>query len=219
MKFLLDKIRDHWQNYFSDQEEKREVNYEDLFFGIGQLEDHLLHEYENPAIEPFVKSFICDLPAVSGREGPRELATLACNYIRDVITLELSKEPTPPNHLTCLVDAMRHSAFEGCDVFTLNHDLLIEKVLKKEGVPFADGFGMPDGDVAWWKPSIFNKRKPHRLLKLHGSIDWFDYSDERPAKALTDDWPHAYNGNGNDLGVPDRPKMLVGTFNKIRDYS
>ncbi len=92
-----------------------------------------------------------DLPGVHGREQLRDSATWACNYIRDVVESKLRREPTSLNHLTCLVDAMRDETLKGCDIFTLNHDLLIEKLLIRHEIPFDDGFGDPDKDVAWWK--------------------------------------------------------------------
>ena len=65
--------------------------------------------------------------------------------------------------------------FSGCDVFTLNHDLLIEAVLSREGVETIDGFGQPDGDVAWWQPDAFALPSRTFFLKLHGSVNWLPH--------------------------------------------
>ena len=39
------------------------------------------------------------------------------------------------------------SVLPSVDIFSLNHDLLIERLLHKAGIPFADGFAERDGDV------------------------------------------------------------------------
>jgi hypothetical protein len=153
LKSLLQKLECYCADYFVEQNKSRPVNYEDLFFAASQLEEHLLEEYENPAIEPFTRALLESLPGVQEREQLRDWATRVCNYIRDVVTLELRAEPTSLEHLTCLVDAMHDRDFEGCDIFTLNHDLLIEKVLSNQGISSVDGFDNRDGDVAWWKAS------------------------------------------------------------------
>lgn len=195
----------------------RKANYEDLFFAASQLEEHLLEEYENPALEPFAKAVLNDGP-VHEREDLRELTGMACNYIRDVVADELRKDPTRLDHLACLVEAVRDQDFESCDIFTLNHDLLIEKVLDREELRFVDGFGVPDGDVAWWEPEVFKQSSPHYFLKLHGSINWDEY-DRGLAKTLTSDRNYARTGGGERLTLQARTRVLVGTFNKIRDYS
>jgi hypothetical protein len=59
------------------------------------------------------------------------------------------------------------------DIFTLNHDLLVEQELADAAIKLADGFGKPglhyrEFDGAW----MADGRK-FRILKLHGSLNWF----------------------------------------------
>ena len=211
-------VNRHRQDYFElEQIKKRVENDEGLSSAASKIEQLLWEEYENPAIEPFAKA-VLEAGPVHEREDLRELADMACNYIPDVVQHELSGVPRRLEHLTCLVEAMRDQDFEGCDVFTLNHDLLIEKVLEKDGLQFVDGFGVPDGDVAWWKPDVFKQNSRHYFLKLHGSIDWHEY-DGGLAKTLASDRYNAHTACGERLAPQARSKILVGTFNKIRDYS
>jgi SIR2-like domain len=65
---------------------------------------------------------------------------------------------------------------------------------------------------------LLNKGTRHYVLKLHGSIDWFDYPNKGLAKAYIAAGEPERDGNGKLLPLPDRPRMLLGTFNKIRDY-
>ena len=239
LELLLRNLKDRCEDYFEEKEPPK-VNYEDIFFAASQLEEHLLEEYENPAIEPFTKALLKDLKPIllkhlvkAGLQGSttlsrgrqlrielRELAGLACYYIRSVVMLELRGEPALRNHLTCLIDAINDPRVASCDIFTLNHDLLIEEILHKHGLAFVDGFAKPENGMAEWDPGTLEKPSgPPYLLKLHGSINWVDRPGKVPVKMLTGAWEGLRDERGN-LRFPGQahPKMLVGTFNKIRDY-
>ena len=239
LQLLLGNLKDRCNSYFDEENKSREVNYEDIYFAASQLEEHLLEEYENPAIEPLTKALLEDLqPALLEhlREsvpqhltGPsdgvqlrielKDLAVRACHYIRSVVMLELRREPTSRKHLTCLVDAICDPNVEACDIFTLNHDLLIERVLHEHRLVLVDGFREPEQGMAEWDAGSFERPSRHYLLKLHGSIDWVDHPAKGLVKTLSDVWERAYD-DGGDLRFPGQPgpKMLIGTFNKIRDY-
>ena len=59
-------------------------------------------------------------------------------------------------------------------VFTLNHDTLLERTFRAAGLEFADGFGESVDGVRYWEPGRFEGPEPsRRLVKLHGSVDWF----------------------------------------------
>lgn len=214
---VLTTLRDLCQQYFDAEEKERTVNYEDLFFAASQLQEHLSQEYENPVVEPFARNILNRLRGCKGRDQLREITELACSYITDVVALELSANSMARAPLACLVEAVRDTAFEGCDVFTLNHDVLIERSLAEASVTFVDGFGAADGDVSWWNPELLNRTSRTYVLKLHGSISWARY-DGRLAKVLGPDRDHARTHDGELLGIPDRAGLLIGTFNKIRDY-
>ena len=133
LKSFLEFVHVHCQMYFNSEKSKeRDVNYEDLFFAAYQLHEHLSEEYENPAIEPFARVVLEGQLGINSRDRLKKIAGLACNYIQDVVAMELGLKPRPepPDHLVCLVDAARDRSFDGCDVFTLNHDLLIESILE-----------------------------------------------------------------------------------------
>ena len=63
------------------------------------------------------------------------------------------------------------------EYLVLNYDTLIEDALALEKVTFADG--LEGGVTAWWDPTTFsNPRLCARVLKLHGSINWFEFPSE-----------------------------------------
>lgn len=215
---FLESIGAECQKYFEEVKGWRAVNYEDLYYAVSQIGEHLQEEYENPAIEPLVRSLLETTSLNSTREQLKDDANLASRFIADVVSIELATSMAPMAHLACLVDALRDLEFDGCDIITLNHDTLIEQVLNREGISFFDGFGRQDGDVAWWSPGSFEQSHCRYLLKLHGSLDWWTY-DGRLAKALCKDLQHAFTADKERLPIPDGPRFLIGTFNKIRDYA
>jgi len=215
---ILKFINGLCDNYFVSEElSKRAINYEDVFYAASQLSEHLSREYENPSLEPLVHSALLFLPGVTTRDELKELAETTCRFICDVVTAQLSGTAQLGTCLQCLICAVSDQRLDGCDVFTLNHDRVIETALLNSGAHLVDGFGTTDGDVAWWEPTIFENRSRHYFLKLHGSIDWFQF-DRGVAKMVGTDPDHACTATGSMLPMPARSRVLVGTFNKIRDY-
>ena len=70
------------------------------------------------------------------------------------------------------------------DYLLLNYDTFIEEALALERVPYADG--IEGGTNGWWQPNSTFARTDvsARVLKLHGSIDWWqDGDDPLPRRA------------------------------------
>lgn len=71
------------------------------------------------------------------------------------------------------------STFDRVDIFTLNHDLLLEKLLGKKGVSFCRGFSYDNSDVFYEKKAlpVFNNYFEDKINihKLHGSVDFFRF--------------------------------------------
>lgn len=63
------------------------------------------------------------------------------------------------------------------DYIVLNYDTAIEDALALERVPFSDG--LDGGVTGWWSPQTFDRDGlAARVLKLHGSINWCELSDD-----------------------------------------
>lgn len=63
------------------------------------------------------------------------------------------------------------------DYLVLNYDTLIEDALALARLPFADG--IEGGATGWWSPSTFDRSDlAARVFKLHGSIDWCEFSND-----------------------------------------
>ena len=109
-------------------------------------------------------------------------------------------------------------------ISTLCHDTHVEKFLRKLGIALSDGFSEPQTGVRYWNGD-FTSDKKTPFIKLHGSVDWFrfrpdkgDWHNERIGIPLNGDYDRRADGV---LQTPldGRPLLLIGTFNKISDYS
>ncbi|MBI4523009.1 MAG: SIR2 family protein [Deltaproteobacteria bacterium] len=136
---------------------------------------------------------------------------------------ELRKPATTLNHLSFIYDAYVNPQYDIIDVFTLNHDCLIEKYLRSRGVIPVDGFGEPDPKVRYWNPGVFqNKESKINLFKLHGSVDWYrlrpwGYGWEQEAIGIL---PEGADPSRLHLDrVDGGPRILIGTFNKMLEYT
>jgi hypothetical protein len=208
IQHLLQGLRSAIQDYFNTEKVKeRNVNYEDLYYAADQIADHLDQNFENPFFELAVKSF--EKSQNADRLRLKSAADLTRSYIHDVVARQLSKIPGSLSHLGCLLNALNDQRFIGVDVFTLNHDRLIEETLRREGIAFVDGFATRKG-IDSWSRELFKHPSRHYFLKLHGSLDWFDSGPRRSRSVVRLERADRCDG---------RCKLLIGTFNKMRDYS
>lgn len=199
----------------------REPNYEEISLLARQLDDALSGEYESAAVMPLVIQ-LEHRPYVNGtRDGLRELSELAHKYIADIVQQMLDKTPSRLDHLGAIIEACKR--LSRIDLATLNHDLVLEAALNASGVSYADGFEQTDQDVRLWVDDWGDLGV--RLLKLHGSLDWWGYQiADQPWRG----WVTArYQGEDaihpNRPGIDDyphdlRPVLLTGTFDKVLAY-
>jgi len=153
-------------------------NYEDLYFAVNEIYEHLRYNYDNPCLEPLIAGLMekVDWGDVDGdpREGLEDAASEACDLIRSVVARSLSGAPES-THLNLLIDIIRARQFQRLDIFTLNHDCHIETALQEAKLAYEDGF-RPIGhrDVhAWSRAHLEQDSSYVTLCKLHGSVDWY----------------------------------------------
>ena len=223
---------------------ERSVTYEDLAYLAGQIHDDLADEYENPALQPFVRNVVIDLGGLFGDTAPsaarNELRELACStvgYIRSAVGLLLKTPHADSSYLQIFADACRDESVTEKNLFTLNHDILLEEFLKESGLRFVDGLREAcNGDGSRrWDPSVFDdvdSQQSVKVFKLHGSVDWFRWelkTGGSQTKILVDNADRngrfigTYNKTGTELYERilqnEGPQLLVGTFNKILGYN
>jgi len=213
--------------YFHD--DMYQVTYEDIYYGLDQIEQSLSWEYENPLLSPFINALRVDMgPLYPGREResrPRwrltELVEEARRYVRDVIWHLLQPTPDDLSGLQVIGDACQHFAGAGLDIFTLNHDTTLEEHLRGRDMKLVDGFGDAVNGIRYRDIGRFESGKGKlRLFKLHGSVNWFTFTGSA-ALGIPESWDiwHTMDPAGRrQWPASGRPEFLCGTFNKILDY-
>jgi hypothetical protein len=149
-----------------------------------------------------------------------KLGRPACSYIEAVAAKRLKRRYVCG--LNLLLELSADPAVQELNIATLNHDTLVEQILTANGVELADGFGAPDGDVRWSDDRVYDDPRVRvRLLKLHGSLDWYSFKYRqgwKTALLMGRDPSDAHDGSG-ELLVAERtsPSFLSG-LNKSVSY-
>lgn len=219
---LLRSIRELMETY----DKVEFLNYEILYYFIQQLHAYESGELLNMALFPFLNQIKQNLQ-LTDSEPIRFIDVFgeAENYIRHTVWRKLVKDDDKHQHLAFLSDAINDEDTLMVNVATLNHDLLIENHLTEKKICFYDGFGSPTNGVRYWENHFADK---NNLLKVHGSINWFtfqpddgDWFDDKIGIVLDEDIDHAKSPTGGLMrSTSDKePKILIGTFNKIYEYT
>ena len=201
----------------------RDVNYEDVAYVIWQVSNEQTRNYENPAIVPLLQQLRKSVP----RADLTRVAADAYDYISCVVSSMLYRQ-VEFGHVPLLIDVGRTASFRRIEIFTLNHDTLIEQELQRSDIPFSDGFELYTPTCRYWDATL--SRAPNcrvKLYKLHGSIDWFRYRPDPVSpnrqlvgRALNGDFEHTLDFSGKrQRPLSPISEMLIGSFNKILDYS
>jgi hypothetical protein len=144
------------------------------------------------------------------------LADRACDLVQWNVYYGLSRAKIPVG-MDVIADVARRVTT--LDIFTLNHETLIEQCLREAGIDFADGFGDRKGDVRifasrWNGPIV-------RVLKLHGSTNWFlfRFPEWDQFASVEANSGYARDEQGRLLDDLDpKPLFLTGTTVKEQSY-
>jgi hypothetical protein len=207
--------------------EGRAPNYEDHFACLKQIVQDETSEIVNPLTAMSVKHLKAAasslyLPICPHIDDNRfaSLAERASDLIQCIVFHAL-RAVTTPLGLKLFSDTAK--LFPNIDIFSLNHDILIESQLENENLPYSDGFGECDGDATLFNWSWNQGDTGVRLFKLHGSVDWYLFrfksrGVDQYAK-LRKGPDHARDAQGawlNPLEIV--PSFLTGTTVKEQAY-
>ena len=154
-------------------------------------------EADQANIEDFL-SEIVDLLAIADRRAERgvkvsdvfvgkssytaEQLRTASNQIKRAIASAIEMKVNIVTHQEFVasvhrpVRVGRQGSSEPVDYLVLNYDTIIEDALAFGRIPYADG--LVGGATAWWEPNAFDAHGlAARVIKLHGSIDWYQFPD------------------------------------------
>lgn len=196
-------------------------NYEHLFSLVNQLYDSEIKEYENPGLTPYLQILKRKYCKNDSSKFYRKLDDLS-RYIKIKVAECFIPPKNDPKYLSILNNLHEKNELT---IFTLNHDTLIENYFENNKIMYNDGFTEIDQNTKIFQPNQLDKKnKGIRFFKLHGSINWFYWSndDEKSLnskitkRCISDEFtgkkstPNTYD---------DIPIFLVGTYDKILIYS
>jgi hypothetical protein len=223
---LCKGFQEKWINYRSSLSPKpnysSDPNYEDIYYLAYQLHSTSFSdntsEFENPAIEPFIREYKSQF----GLGDYDYWAERVCKYIEEVVVRLINKRSANnieynSEYLTPLLDYSIASC-DHLDIFTLNHDLVIDDYFKRKGTNYSDGFVKIEccDSSFLLEPTIYDDSIVTNLYKIHGSIDW------QRVKLNNSDRDCTIKGSINDknywIPEPIEHQILCGTMNKMFIY-
>lgn len=231
---LEQEINDYYSYDKEAESSHRKANYEDIYFLASQIHDSSIQEYDNPAIPALIEKITPDIQqallGIQDRDRQEQswsieqIAEEATKYIRHILWCSLSKldDSVDLRYLDLCAQAASDGDLQSIEFFTLNNDTVFENFLRQRNLEYFDGFVQgPDGKF-WWDTTSFipTKNLRIRLLKLHGSINW--YADQHFGKGSKSiervdnaTLPHIRR----DLPEKAEPVFLAGTLNKMLEYT
>ena len=176
----------------------RRPNYEDLYYLARQAYDEETGNLENPAVLSFAQRLTSDTSQLITEVGTTWTETLSetCNYIADVVWKNLSDPPKSESQLSIIEHVCKSANVTVTSISTLCHDTHVETFLNNKGVALSDGFsetrsGCTNDGLAMnpphWNGDLASDGKTP-FLKLHGSVDWFRYTDGHIRALLKQEW-------------------------------
>lgn len=195
------------------------TTYEDLSALCTEIREWANGQNDTALTTPFIELVerkAGDLLSSKGRAARiKEICRLAYDstrFIKYVVANALVK--TTPVGLDLIMELARSSRISQLDIVTLNHDTLVEQLLADAGIPFVDGFSGADGDVRWYDETLYDLPSRVRLIKLHGSIDWYEFTRDGaawPAILLGPELTQAKDVTGRSLQSRSQsPSFLTG---------
>jgi hypothetical protein len=237
---FLKRIYPETKNYYRSRpyytpDFQRMINYEDLYYIALQIYDSEMGVQENPVVQAFIDKILSDIePLFLPRKGDREpawnlqkIAEETIHYIHDIVYNILRPVSKDVSYLSCIGSACQELGMP-LHVFTLNHDTVLEQYLTESRIEYTVGFESIENNFRYWSPEVFESSiHVVRLFKLHGSVNWFRYE---PSAATGSNDPVGMAIDGRHWLIIDpngelrwrhhgRPMLLVGTFNKIPEYT
>jgi hypothetical protein len=204
------------------------TSYEDLYYLCEEIAlfDYGIHN--NAMVPAFIESFIDKFsPYLKGGSKQNMLLELGklAHSTKKYINVEIIKNLSSCNGvkgLDLIVALAKNPKISSLNIITLNHDLLVEELLISQKISFVDGFGEKDGDVRWFMPDTFLSKIKVKLIKLHGSIDWFNLINnnlEMIGRVSSLNFKDKKNSSGKALQfLNNSPKILTG-LNKTNYYN
>ena len=242
---LLTVVNKRCSDFFKTVLTKRIPNYEDIAYVVSQLAE----KYDNPAIialsEEISNTLFPECDRATQRSKLTWLASGTLNYIKKYLQALIKIPIGRIEYLDILKEMVEDEEIETIEIFSYNHDLLLENFFSQNEIEFCDGFDVSVDGVRLMNLSLYNATNAKvKLYKLHGSIDWHQFIFRRLASTSEPAIVGVVSGEivGNIIGIPtegelskekvsyqavncsrevytnNSPLILIGTDNKLFDY-
>jgi hypothetical protein len=210
---------------FNDQFLKAKGNhhgvttYEDIFSLTEQIRDYSNRYYNNAATKPFFDKIRDKTQSIVRNRDLTKFAAICCNFIEQVVVYRLSTSTENIKGFDLLHELAVSTEIKKLNIFSLNHDTLVEQFFSKNDMPPVDGFSFEtDGDIRYYDPEVYDHDKRISIYKLHGSINWLNIAG-RLAISTNVDSDHSRNADGEYVSIPERKPQILTGFNKPLYYN
>ena len=131
------------------------------------------------------------------RKATNQIKRAIAGTIRGKVDISIHRDFVASLHRPIRVG--RRGPSQPVDYLVLNYDTIVEDALAMVSVPYADG--LRGGATAWWDLDTFSANGiAARVIKLHGSIDWYQMADDTTPRRF---------GNSIDLQEQEDAPMLI----------
>jgi len=151
---------------------------------------------------------------LGGKSYTAKQLQLSAEQIKRTIAIVIDQEVSVARHRSFIkavhrpVRPGKSDSNQPVDYLVLNYDTLIEDALALEKISFSDGLG--GGATAWWDMQTFRQSGlSARVLKLHGSINWCELSD--------DPLPRRISGKLTSPEISDRRVVIWPASTKYQE--
>lgn len=196
----------------------KEPNYEDMADFIKQYHHSLGNQYENPALSKQYLERISCFALKHGVDVTR-LLEYSLKFIDLMLQQFLNRGKIKASSLLWIINNIIPDflARDQLDIFSLNHDMLMEHYLDTNKISFDDGYYNNDDGLSCYNfKRLWISTKRVRLVKLHGSIDRYIHN-----KSMIRTNDPRYISDPSSYGFSDTfvPSIIVGKIVKLFDYS
>ncbi|MFB0515475.1 MAG: hypothetical protein ACETWG_02585 [Candidatus Neomarinimicrobiota bacterium] len=199
------------------------VNYEDVFSYASEVRRQLDNEKSpmHKAAKEIDDQIRGKYGGYDGTISPENYSLLR-RYIRHIARemilnaedqIKSGNDPSLNDYLSKYGSIISMLSSGGLDIFTLNHDNLLEEIFSRQEIAFEDGFQrLPRQDICTWDLNFFKGDTKVRLFKLHGGSDWLRlYQSVPDSPGVGELVPLFYDENG-------QPFMVVAGPQRSTDY-
>ncbi len=230
---FLKIIESEISNYYETKTNRtnQQINYEEIYDVVNQIEQSLFRTIDNPLTNLLINKLLTLIEPLTKSDDNLEGLKLLCSesksYVKSILEIQLHNSGCS-DYLNIIEEIRELERNRVFNIFTLNHDFLLENYFGKNCIGFCDGFSIDvEKGVRLWEPSLYENKNDINLLKLHGSINWrYVRAPEGIANisgyCMVTDWNQDYiiELNNKDSVFTFNPSLfLTGTNGKLSDYN